>query len=57
MEVQKRLIELGYTDVSVGDGVFGAMAEETVEHFQGLNNLEVDDRVGPLTWETCPSRM
>ena len=50
MEVQKRLIELGYVEVGVADGVFGAMTEEAIKRFQEVNGLEVDGLVGPMTW-------
>jgi WD40 repeat protein len=50
VEVQKRLIELGYLEIGSADGFFGAMTEEAVMHFQEANGLEADGVVGPMTW-------
>jgi peptidoglycan hydrolase-like protein with peptidoglycan-binding domain len=49
MDVQKRLIELGYSEVTL-DGDFGPTTERTVKAFQEYYGLKVDGRVGPHTW-------
>ena len=49
--LQQRLIELGYTEVGMPDGVFGKMTDAAVRRFQQGNNLTVDGIVGSKTWE------
>lgn len=48
--IQERLTNLGYS-VGLIDGVFGRQTEDAVMQFQENNDLEVDGRVGPATWE------
>ena len=51
LALQKRLQELGYTEVGEPDGVFGKMTDQAVRNFQKDNGLVVDGIVGPKTWE------
>ena len=49
--LQNRLLELGYTEVGVPDGIFGKMTDSAVRRFQERNSLDVDGYVGPQTWQ------
>lgn len=49
--VQRRLLALGYTQLGLVDGFFGAQSATAVRAFQKRNNLVVDGIVGPRTWE------
>jgi len=51
MLMQKRLLELGYTELGSADGSFGKLTEKAVLHFQEDNGLVADGVVGPVTWE------
>lgn len=51
LNLQLRLLELGYTDVGKPDGIFGKMTDQAVRLFQERNGLEVDGYVGPITWK------
>lgn len=48
VKVQKILAAIGY--VLDLDGIFGPMTEECVKTYQACHGLEVDGKVGPLTW-------
>lgn len=50
MQLQQRLLALGYWQVGDADGVFGPATAEAVKHFQTNNNLTVDGVVGQQTW-------
>ena len=51
LNLQQRLLSLGYEEVGVPDGFFGKMTQNAVRLFQKNNDLEVDGYVGPLTWQ------
>ncbi len=48
--LQERLIALGYTELNLADGDFGASTDGALRRFQQLNNLLVDGIVGQVTW-------
>ena len=50
LELQQRLLALGYEEVGVPDGIFGKMTRNAVIAFQQNNHLEVDGYVGWKTW-------
>ncbi len=50
LKLQQKLLELGYDEVGVPDGIFGKMTQNAVRLFQEKNGLEVDGYVGRLTW-------
>jgi len=56
IDVQLRLLELGYFEVGSADGVFGVMTDAAVRHFQEDNGLLVDGVVGPVTWDALFDR-
>ena len=49
--LQERLLELGYDQVGVPDGIYGARTDQAVRQFQGDSGLVIDGVVGPVTWE------
>ena len=49
--LQTRLKNLGYVEVGNPDGVFGPKSDKAVRHFQEVNQLTVDGKVGPITWK------
>ena len=52
IELQTKLINLGYSCGDTGaDGIFGDDTYRAVRMFQQNNNLSVDGKVGPKTWE------
>jgi hypothetical protein len=54
--LQQRLLDLGYAEVGNADGIFGNLTDNGVRHFQTNNGLNVDGKVGPLTWEALFSQ-
>lgn len=48
--LQTQLLDLGYEEIGLADGIFGPMTDEGVRLFQSINDLTVDGIVGPLTW-------
>lgn len=49
--VQKRLLELGYDELKVADGVYGSLTANAVKNFQAVNNLPVDGVVTQPVWD------
>lgn len=49
--VQKRLRELGYTEVGIPDSIAGHMFTNAVKLFQQDNGEVVDGVIGPQTWK------
>jgi WD40 repeat protein len=50
LALQERLLTLGYEQVGVPDGVFGALTDQAIRQFQVDSGLVVDGVVGPNTW-------
>ena len=48
--LQQRLLELGYIEVGLPDGIFGRKTDKAVRLFQENNDLYVDGIVGLKTW-------
>lgn len=49
--LQQQLLDYGYEEIGMADGIFGLMTNEGVRLFQTINDLTVDGIVGPITWE------
>lgn len=49
-EIQQALTNAGLYEGEI-DGVSGPKTKQAIEDFQAQNNLAVDGRVGPKTWE------
>ena len=60
-EIQQRLIDLGYMDYPVVDGVqqvttvYGKTTKNAIRTFQGKNGLDTDGNCGPLTYDALMS--
>jgi hypothetical protein len=54
--LQQRLLDLGYAEVGNADGIFGNNTNIGLRNFQTANGLNVDGKVGPLTWEALFSQ-
>jgi N-acetylmuramoyl-L-alanine amidase len=50
LALQERLLELGYDQVGIPDGIFGALTDKAVRQFQIDSGLAVDGVVGQMTW-------
>lgn len=48
--LQRKLTDLGYTEVGGVDGILGPNTKLAVMRFQGHYGLDVDGIVGPKTW-------
>lgn len=51
LEVQSRLVDLGYAQVGEPDGLFGARTAAAIRAFQDQHGLVSDGVVGPRTYE------
>jgi uncharacterized protein YgiM (DUF1202 family) len=51
LQLQQRLLDLGYEEIGTADGTFGPKTDQAVRQFQTLNGLAVDGIVGQTTWE------
>ncbi|WP_082390279.1 peptidoglycan-binding protein [Ornatilinea apprima] len=51
LQLQKRLVQLGYTQIGIPDGIFGPKTDQAVRQYQQDNGLVIDGIVGPLTWK------
>jgi len=49
-QVQRRLLELGYTEVGAVDGFYGVQTASAIKDFQAINNLPVDGVVTETVW-------
>jgi peptidoglycan hydrolase-like protein with peptidoglycan-binding domain len=49
--LQQRLLDLGYRELEIADGIFGPKTDQAVRRFQTVNGLVVDGRVGRNTWD------
>ena len=49
--VQLKLQSLGYSEVGIADGIFGALTDQAVRNFQRDNGLQVDGIIGQKTWD------
>jgi len=54
LEVQSRLVDLGYAQVGEPDGLFGARTAAAIRVFQDQHGLVSDGVVGPRTYGQPP---
>jgi hypothetical protein len=47
---QQRMITRGWKSIGKADGMFGPKTESVVKRFQARCRIQVDGRIGPVTW-------
>jgi len=56
MEIQTALMNAGFYTGKL-DGVSGPKTKKAIEMFQKANNLKVDGKVGPKTWDALKTHL
>jgi len=51
VELQKRLLSLGFTGIGEADGYYGPMSEGVIKHIQRNDGLEEDGKVNQALWD------